>query len=676
MSATRGSPTRSSAPPSRIYVSAIANGQTTIFALGRDGRKIAIIEVSVGRDVGELSNLLNAAIPGNDIHVRTVADSIILTGSVASAGDAQKAIDIASGFVARRRGSFSIGAAGISASGGSSGKVINSLTIRGLDQVSLRVTVAEIRREIVKQLGVTMSGSGPNGSLKLDNPFAINGALSATEATLNWVKGSGSFSATLQAFERQGVAHTLAEPTVTAVSGESAKFMAGGTIPIANSESCRRVIVDCMIGFIQQPYGVTLNFTPVVLSQGRIQLRIATEVTDVDYANQVTFSGISVPGFRTRNNVTTVELPSGGSIATAGLISTQTQQAINGLPGLMNLPVLGALFRSRDYQRNETELMIVVTPYIVHAIDPASDRQAGPEFRRCERPAGRAARPGQPDLFHVGIASTVARLRREDRIRHSVDASNTMTSIEQLRPARAAGVSGWASALARRSASLGFLAAVSCLQSGCTTDYASSDPAFPGDFQARHPIVLASAPTRMDVYPIGGALDARTVANLRAFAERYREFGSGEIVILTPGRTGSDATAVNEIRKVLARRRFARQDRRRALTSLPSPTAQRRSAWPSWASRRRSERPADCGRRTSLPDRLSKDGRTSHTPISDARPSPSSPPRSTIRAISSSRGLWARPTSPCARGRSRMSARARTRARRGRPTSRPSAGAA
>ncbi len=307
--------------------------------------------------------------PGNDIHVRTVADSIILTGSVASAGDAQKAIDIASGFIADAGGTFSFGAAGISASGGSTGKVINSLTIRGLDQVSLRVTVAEIRREIVKQLGVTMSGSGPNGSLTLDNPFAINGALSATQATLNWIKGSGNFSATLQAFERQGVAHTLAEPTVTAVSGESAKFMAGGTIPIANSQSCTGGL--CQVGFIQQPYGVTLNFTPVVLSQGRIQLRIATEVTDVDYSTQVTFSGVSIPGFRTRNNVTTVELPSGGSIATAGLISTQTQQAINGLPGLMNLPVLGALFRSRDYQRNETELMIVVTPYIVHAIDPS-----------------------------------------------------------------------------------------------------------------------------------------------------------------------------------------------------------------------------------------------------------------------------------------------------------------
>ena len=137
--------------------------------------------------------------------------------------------------------------------------------------MTLRVTVAEIRREIAKQLGVSMSGSGPNGSLTLDNPFAINGALTSTAAIFNWAKGASAFSATLQAFERQGVAHTLAEPTVTAVSGESAKFMAGGTIPIAQSEILQgrqQQRHACTIGFIQQPYGVTLNFTPVVLSAG------------------------------------------------------------------------------------------------------------------------------------------------------------------------------------------------------------------------------------------------------------------------------------------------------------------------------------------------------------------------------------------------------------------------
>jgi pilus assembly protein CpaC len=373
----------------RIYLSGLANGQTTVFALAADGRKIEMLQVSVGRDVGELKRLIDVAMPGNDIHVHTVANSIILVGTVASANEAQKAVDIANGFVndtpqssgAPSGVSVSVGGPSVGPGGSNeknsteaTGRVINSLTIRGLDQVSLRVTVAEIHREIMKQLGVSLSGSGPNGSLKIDNPFAINGALSATEATLNWAKGASNLSATLQAFERQGVARTLAEPTVTAVSGESAKFMAGGTIPIPQSESCNPGS-PCTIGFIQQPYGVTLNFTPVVLSQGRIQLRIATEVTDIDYATQITIpagnnANLTVPGFRTRNNVTTVELPSGGSIMSAGLIGTQTQQAINGVPALMNVPILGALFRSRDYQRNETELMIVVTPYIVHALDP------------------------------------------------------------------------------------------------------------------------------------------------------------------------------------------------------------------------------------------------------------------------------------------------------------------
>lgn len=373
----------------RLYIDAIANGQTTIFALDKNGRQIAVIEVSVGRDVAELTDLLRAAMPGNDIQVKTVADSVILMGSVASAGEAQKALDIASGFIGTSvLGGASNAAAAAPSSGPPgqaaaslsvspagtpvSGKVINSLTIRGLDQVSLRVTVTEIRRDILKQLGVSMAGQGkaPN-SLTIDNPFAINGALSATQGVLGWTNTSGQgFSATLQAFERQGVARTLAEPTVTAVSGESAKFLAGGSVPVPAGETCATGNASCVLSFNYQPYGVTLNFTPVVLSQGRIQLRIATEVTDIDNSKQITILGTAVPAFRTRRNETTVELPSGGSIASAGLISTETQQAINGVPGLMNLPILGALFRSRDYQRNETELLIIVTPYIVHAIDP------------------------------------------------------------------------------------------------------------------------------------------------------------------------------------------------------------------------------------------------------------------------------------------------------------------
>ena len=394
----------------RIYVSTLSDGQTTIFALAADGRKIAVLEVSVGRDVGSLKQLLDVAIPGNDIHVTTVAESIILTGSVASAGDAKKAEDIANGYLSQVKsaGEGAISNAGDGAiktsssapgSGtvreitsandgtGAQGKVINSLTIRGLDQVTLRVTITEIRRDIIKQLGVNMTGVGAGkNSFTVDNPFSVNGStLSNTSATLGWAMAGMNMTATLEAFERQGVARTLAEPTVTAVSGESAKFLAGGTIPIPSNETCS-ASGGCVLSIVQQPYGVTLNFTPVVLSPGRIQLRIGTEVTDIDTSMQQVIDNTSIPGFRTRKNETTVELPSGGSIASAGLISTKTQQAINGVPGLMNLPILGALFRSRDYLRDETELLIVVTPYIVHAIEPGDVTRPDANFAEASDP--------------------------------------------------------------------------------------------------------------------------------------------------------------------------------------------------------------------------------------------------------------------------------------------------
>jgi pilus assembly protein CpaC len=366
----------------RMYISTLEAGQTTIFALAADGRKIAVLEVTVGRDVGELTRLLKAAIPDNDINVRTVGGSIILTGSVASAGDAQRALDIAQGFLDSSSGHAAANGAAAALAGVSSGKVVNSLLIRGLDQVSLRLTISEIRRDVLKQLGVSYAGFGPNSApagptgayfgtgvptLSVTNPFGVNGFL-GNSGTIGWTMAGEKLTATISAFEQEGVAHTLAEPTLTAVSGERAKFLAGGTIPIPSSENC--MATGCVLGYIQQPYGVTLNFTPVVLSQGRIQLRIATEVTDIDYSKSIVIAQASIPGFRTRRNETTVELPSGGSIVTAGLLSTQSNQAINGLPALMNLPVLGALFRSRDYQRQETELLIIVTPYIVHAVDP------------------------------------------------------------------------------------------------------------------------------------------------------------------------------------------------------------------------------------------------------------------------------------------------------------------
>ena len=345
----------------KLYIIGIDNGQTTVFALDAQGRQIAALEISIGRDVGELEEILKAALPTSDIVTRTVNDTIILSGEVNSPEEAQRAADIAQGFVKN------LGTATASPED----LVVNSLIIRGRDQVMLKVSVAEIRRDVAKQLGLTSSTWGPFTQY---NPFGINGTIatsgSGQTSGLTLSNPSNTVSATLQAFERYGVSHVLAEPTVSAVSGESAKFTVGGEVPIPSAPVCATngTVTNCSPGgATYQPYGITLNFSPIVLSEGRILLHLATEVTELDYQTSVIIQGVVVPGLRTRKNETTVEIPSGGSIASAGLLETTTQQVINGFPGLMNLPILGALFRSRDYQKEETELMIVVTPYLVRA---------------------------------------------------------------------------------------------------------------------------------------------------------------------------------------------------------------------------------------------------------------------------------------------------------------------
>ena len=264
------------------------------------------------------------------------------------------------------------------------GQIINSLVIRGQDQVTLKVQVVEVQRNVIKQLGINLySGVGSTGAGGFSASNSVYGAPTAANqisesgataggliSTLNWIGQKNSLTSTIQAFERSGVARVLAEPNVTAISGESARFTAGGTIPLASGSTIDPSTNRCTITFIQQPYGVTLNFTPTVLSEGRISLHIATEVTEPDPTVTARSACANESGFRTRNNTTTVELPSGGSIVTAGLIEQSSQQAIAGTPGLMNLPILGALFRSRDYQRQETELMIIVTPYLAKTLRP------------------------------------------------------------------------------------------------------------------------------------------------------------------------------------------------------------------------------------------------------------------------------------------------------------------
>ncbi|MGO9389901.1 type II and III secretion system protein family protein [Rhodoblastus sp.] len=356
----------------KIYIIGQSAGQTTIYAMDRQGRRIATLELSIGRDIGQLQNILQTALPHSRILARTVNDSIILTGEVESPGDMQTALDIAKGFA--ESGKSGVGGA----PGSAPGMVVNAITIRGRDQVMIKVTIAEIQRSISKQLGISSSTLAGNwGSFAQNNPYSVNGGPMTTGAlnTLTKFGGPSMLTQTLQAFERNGVARTLAEPTVTAVSGESAHFTVGGEVPISGGMTCVGATGStgstCSAAVTYKTYGVTLNFTPVVLASGRISLRVATEVAEIDPSTSANINGETVPGFRTRRHDTTVELPTGGSIATAGLIQSMSNQAINGTPGAMDLPILGALFRSRDYQRQETELMIVVTPYIAKSV-PAS----------------------------------------------------------------------------------------------------------------------------------------------------------------------------------------------------------------------------------------------------------------------------------------------------------------
>lgn len=360
----------------KLFVIGMNDGSTSMFVMDAEGRQITALEIEVGRDLNVLRQTLRAAMPGADIQVKPAGNSILLVGNVANASEATQAMDIANAFV------------GVSGEGANSvkGAVINSLTIRGRDQVMVKVVVSEVSRKAIKQLGINSNGEWKIGNFSLtptiDNPFSVQPQQLAATAIAgkigSLVNADGSARAsnfTMRALERAGLSRVLAEPTVTAISGESAKFVAGGEIPVPNGYSCD-ITGRCNLSIVYKPIGVSLNFTPIVLSEGRISMRVATEVTEIDAENQLRLAdttqtgSINAPGFRTRKSDTTVELPSGGTLATAGLIQRVSRQAINGLPALMNIPIIGAMFRSRDYQREETELMIAVTPYIVKPVGP------------------------------------------------------------------------------------------------------------------------------------------------------------------------------------------------------------------------------------------------------------------------------------------------------------------
>ena len=343
----------------RAYIIGAAVGQTNIVFFDSAGQQIAAYDIAVKRDLNGARAALKQILPNSDIQIEGLGDGVILTGTAASPIEAQQAGDLAARLA------------------GGTEKVVNSIVVRGRDQVMLKVTVAEVSRSIIKQLGIDLSGSLTYGTAVVNfnnsNPFTVTGQpLTATNAITTSFGATPSVQATLRAMESAGVTRTLAEPNLTAISGESATFIAGGEFPIPTGVTCQTTaagsVGQCAPSIAFKKFGISLNFTPVVLTEGRISLRVMTEVSEVSNDNSITVTGITVPSVKTRRAETTLEIPSGGSMAMAGLIQDQTKQAINGLPGLSQLPVLGALFRSRDFQNNQTELMVLVTPYIVRAV--------------------------------------------------------------------------------------------------------------------------------------------------------------------------------------------------------------------------------------------------------------------------------------------------------------------
>ena len=368
----------------RLYILGNKFGLTNIYVYGANNRQIADIELQIQPDVTTLETLMRRVQPRSDIHVEAVTGAVLLTGTVASPNDAAEAYNIASKFLGNATPAAGATATTAAPGGADQVQVINGLKIRGKDQIMLRVTVAEVQRTAIKSLGIDLQAAISSGNfvtaIASTNPFSVNGA--TTSGTINkfgFTQGGNSINGTVRAYEQDGLLRVLAEPNLTAISGEEANFLVGGEYPIPVAQQAGVVTVEF------KKFGIGLGFIPVVLSEGRISLKISTEVSEP--TSQGAFSvgsgstsstSLSISALRVRRASSTVEMSSGSTMVMAGLMNDTTSHALAGTPGLMNMPILGTLFRSRDFQREQTELAIFVQPIVVEPV-----------------PAGRLVRPDQ-----------------------------------------------------------------------------------------------------------------------------------------------------------------------------------------------------------------------------------------------------------------------------------------
>jgi pilus assembly protein CpaC len=346
--------------PRRIYILGVDSGQTDAVFFDGMGRRILTLDIRVDQDGRAAAETIARVVPNSRIHIESVNNSLILTGTVDNAADSNAAQRIAEQFTSKPE------------------QVINMLSIAGQEQVMLKVRVVEVQRTAIKQLGVNIDALiGKLGDTQFsfiqNASFGVNGAPSGGSAGgITHVEKDGEHAnAAFRAFERAGLVRTLAEPNLTAVSGEAAKFLAGGEFPVPVGQDTEgRITVEF------KPFGVGLGFTPVVLSDGRISLKISTEVSELTtegaFGVQAGTATLVIPALNVRRAQTVVELPSGGSMMIAGLLQSKSKQAVDSLPGVGDVPVLGALFRSRDFQNGDTELVVIVTPYLVKPTSPSN----------------------------------------------------------------------------------------------------------------------------------------------------------------------------------------------------------------------------------------------------------------------------------------------------------------
>jgi len=356
--------------PRQIYLTGKAPGVTSLSFWG-DGNKLsAVFDVEVTPDVAALKDKLHKVFPDEkDIQVKTTGDSIILSGTVSNAAKLSQVLAIAGPY----------------ANSGKQGesdkqKLINLLDVGGVHQVMLEVRVSEMSKSLGRKLGINFSAvgrAGSEGSISFlstlvdptTNP--LSGILN-----LSYIKKDVTWTALVDALKERGLIKVLAEPTLITMSGKRANFLAGGEYPIPVPSGT----VASTITIEYKTFGVGLNFTPTVLGNGRINMEVAPEVSDLDFTNAITLSGYVVPGLTVRRVATTVELADGQSFAVAGLLKDDVRESVKKIPFLGDIPVLGVLFRSSEFQKNETELVIIVTPHLVKPVDLAKQTLPTDQF--------------------------------------------------------------------------------------------------------------------------------------------------------------------------------------------------------------------------------------------------------------------------------------------------------